>query len=165
VVQLSLTDHAFARIDSLLKRGDVRGAIGQYHNARRWKFFGYSPDLWYSQPMAWVTQVVAAGQLRDLARAETLESSRISFEHPGEDQIAAAYHRAILCASIGRQNEAELIARQMSAEAPNWYQPHWILSRLLAVSGRLEEAKQEELRPSPTSPILGKSTWLVVGIP
>jgi O-antigen ligase len=141
--QLSLTDYAFAHIDSLLKRGDLAGAVEQYHFARRWRFVGDSPDLWYSQQMAWAVQAVPAGELQQLARAEAMESSRIAFENPGEDRVTAAYHRAILCASSGEQQEAETAARRLSLEAPNWYQPHWILGRLLVGRGHLEEGQRE----------------------
>jgi O-antigen ligase len=141
--QLSLTDYAFARIDSLLKRGNLAGAVEQYHFARRWKFFGDSPDLWYSQQMAWAVGAVPAGELQQLARDEAMEASRIAFENPGEDRVTAAYHRAILCASSGQQQEAETAARRLRLEAPNWYQPHWILSRLLVGRGHLEEGQRE----------------------
>ena len=141
--QLSLTDYAFARIDSLLKRGNLAGAVEQYHFARRWKFFGVSPDLWYSQQMAWAVGAVPAGELQQLARDEAMEASRIAFENPGEDRVTAAYHRAILCASSGQQQEAETAARRLRLEAPNWYQPHWILSRLLVGRGHLEEGQRE----------------------
>ena len=141
--QVIANDHAFARIDSFLKQGNVAGAVEEYHHARRWKLASNSADLWYSQQMAWVTQTLPSGQLQQMARAEALESSRIAFQDPGEDWVLAAYHRAILCASTGRQQEAEMVARQMIAEAPNWYQSHWILSRLLAASGRLEEGRRE----------------------
>ena len=50
-VQLGVTDFAFAHIDFLLKRGDLPGAVEQYHFARRWKFFGSSPDL--GTPSRW----------------------------------------------------------------------------------------------------------------
>ena len=141
--QLSATDHAFAQIDWLLKHGDVRGAVEQYHRARRWKLAGHTADLWYSQQMAWVAQVLQAGELQQLARTEALESSRLAFEDPGEDRVTAAYHRAILCASTGQQRQAEFVARRLSTDAPNWYQSHWILSRLLVGSGRLQEGQRE----------------------
>ncbi len=60
--QISVTDHAFARIDSLLKRGNLEGAVEQYHRAGRWKLAGDSPDLWYSQQMAWAAQALPAGR-------------------------------------------------------------------------------------------------------
>jgi O-antigen ligase len=141
--QLSVTDYAFAHVDFLLKRGDLAGAVEQYHFARRWKFFGDSPDLWYSQQMAWAVAAAPAGELQQLARAEAMESSRIAFENPGEDRVTAAYHRAILCASSGQQQQAETAARRLRLEAPNWYQPHWILSRLLVGRGNLEEGERE----------------------
>jgi O-antigen ligase len=141
--QLSATDNAFAQIDWLLKHGDVRGAVGHYHRARRWKLAGNTPDLWYSQQMAWIAQVAQAGELQQLARGEALESSRLAFNDPGEDRVTAAYHRAILCASTGQQGQAELVARRLSTEAPNWYQSHWILSRLLVGSGRVQEGQRE----------------------
>ncbi len=31
----------------------------------------------------------------------------------------------------------------MGVKAPNWYQPHWILSRLLVGRGRLKEGRRE----------------------
>jgi O-antigen ligase len=142
-IQLGVTDHAFARIDSQLKQGDLAGAVQQYHRALRWKVAGDAPDLWYSQQMAWAAQVLPAGESQQLARAEALESSRIACEDPGEDGVAASYHRAILCASTGRQLEAEKIARRMCAQAPNWYQSHWILSRLLVGRGSLQEGRRE----------------------
>jgi hypothetical protein len=143
VAQLSFTDYEFARIASLLKRGDLAGAVEQYHFARSWRFAGDSPDLWYSQQMAWAVQAAPLGELQQLARAEAMESSRIAFENPGEDLVTAAYHRAILCASSGQQQQAQTAARRLSLQAPNWYQPHWILSRLLVESGHLEEGQRE----------------------
>jgi tetratricopeptide (TPR) repeat protein len=144
--QESVTDHAFARIDSLLKHGNLASAIEQYHRAQRWKLISHSPDLWYSQQMAWVAQALPAGELQQLARAEALESSRTAAADPGEDRVVAAYHRAVLCASTGQTQEAEIVTRRLSAQAPNWYQSHWILSRLLAASGRVEEGRREAER-------------------
>jgi O-antigen ligase len=142
-VQESVTDHAFARVDSLLNQGNVAGAVEQYHRARHWRMIGQPPDLWYSQQMAWAAQALPAGALQQLARAEALEASRNAVQDPGEDRITAAYHRAILCASTGQQQEAEIVARRISSDAPNWYQAHWILSRLLVQSGRVEDGQRE----------------------
>jgi hypothetical protein len=48
-----------------------------------------------------------------------------------------------LCASSGQQQQAETAARRLSLEAPNWYQPHWILGRLLVGGGHLAEGQRE----------------------
>jgi len=141
--QLDVTDHAFARIDALLKQGNLADGIEQYHQQRRLRLMGRGPDLWYSQQMVWAAQSLPDGALQQLARAEAVESSRIAFQAPGEDRVLAAYHRALLCASIGQEQTAETVTRKLSLDAPNWYQPHWILSRLLTANGRITDAKSE----------------------
>ena len=93
--------------------------------------------------MAWAVAAVPAGELQQLARAEALESSRIAFENTREDRVTAAYHRAILCASSGQQQQAETAARRLTWKLPTGISPIGFLSRLLVGRGNLEEGQRE----------------------
>lgn len=142
-LQLSLTDHGFAKIDTLLMRGDLAGAVEAHRAAHRTQLLGYAPELWYSQQMNAAARLLPPGAQQELVLSEAYESSRLAAKRPGEDRLLAEYNRAVLCALSGEMAEANRVAQDMEARAPNWYQPHWVLSRLLFQQGKLEEARRE----------------------
>ena len=142
-VQAFLTDHGFAKADTLLRRGDLAGAVDAHRAALRTQLLGYAPELWYSQQMNAASRVLPAGDQQKLALSEAYESSRLAAERPGEDRLLADYNRAVLCALSGELGEANRMAQDMEALAPNWYQPHWVLSRLLFQQGKPAEARRE----------------------
>lgn len=142
-IQLFLTDHGFAKIDVLLMRGDLAGAVEAHRAALRTQLLGYAPELWYSQQMNAAARLLPAGDQQKLAFFEAYESSRLAAERPGEDRLLAEYNRAVLCALSGDIGEANRMAQDMEAQAPNWYQPHWVLSRLLFQQGKSDEARRE----------------------
>ena len=84
-----------------------------------------------------------AGDRQKLAISEAYAASRLAVERPGEDRLLATYNRAVLCALAGDIGEADQMAQDTQARAPNWYQPHWVLSRLLLQQGKIEEARRQ----------------------
>jgi O-antigen ligase len=142
-LQVFLTDHGFARIDTLLRHGDLTGAVDAHRAALRTQLLGYAPELWYSQQMNAAARLLPAGDQQKLALSEAYESSRLAAERPGEDRLLAEYNRAVSCALAGDLGEANRMAQDMVTLAPNWYQPHWVLSRLLFQQGKPAEARRE----------------------
>ena len=142
-LQAFLTDHTFAKVDTFLRRGDLAGAVDAHRSALRTQLLGFAPELWYSQQMNAAARLLPVGDQQKLALPEAYESSRLAAERPGEDRLLAEYNRAVLCALAGDLAEANRMAQDMEALAPSWYQPHWVLSRLLFQEGKIEKARRE----------------------
>src|SRR6185503_18582760 len=62
-----------------------------------------------------------------------------------EDPFNAWYNQSAFAASRNDAAGAERSLRAAIAIHPNWFKPHWTLSRLLHLQGRLEEAEREAL--------------------
>jgi O-antigen ligase len=58
----------------------------------------------------------------------------------------AWYNLAIVAASANDARGVESSLRTAIAQAPNWFKPHWSLANLLALTGRLDEARVEAQR-------------------
>ena len=58
----------------------------------------------------------------------------------------AWYNLSILLANLNDAAGVEHALRSAEALAPNWFKPHWSLAKLLAVTGREDEARREAER-------------------
>jgi len=130
-VWFTFTDHALALTQRSLTGGDLAGAARHYESAR---IPGASSDLWYSRALVRagaLPQAIAAG----LRATET-----------GEDPFNAWYSLSALYAAQNDVPRAEASLRAAIRANPTWFKPHWTLARLLALTGRTQEAENEAAR-------------------
>jgi cytochrome c-type biogenesis protein CcmH/NrfG len=58
-----------------------------------------------------------------------------------DEPANAAYNLAALRATANDLTGTEASLRVAIAKAPNWFKPHWMLARVLLLSGRMQEAE------------------------
>jgi O-antigen ligase len=121
-------DHALAETKARLAANDLPAAIRAYQSAR---IPGASSDLWYSRTLT------RAGDLPD-AIAAGLHATETA-----EDPFNAWYSLSALYAAQNDAQRAEQSLRNAIRANPTWFKPHWTLSRLLAITGRIPEARTE----------------------
>ena len=127
-VRFAAADHALALTQRSFAAADVAGAARHYEQAR---IPGASSDLWYSRAL------VRAGQLQP-AIAAGVRATRT-----GEDPFNAWYSLSALYAAQNDVQRAEASLRNAIHANPAWFKPHWTLARLLAMTGRAQEAARE----------------------
>lgn len=137
-VPLAWSDFSFARIQAALEMHDTPRAIDWYNRARQVPAGLPAPDLWYAQRMTALSTTPISD--RAVLWDQALTAARRSLESPGEDAILARYNAAVLALLAQDHAGAEAGLRAAIARAPNWYQPRWLLCRLLKQTGRPAEA-------------------------
>jgi tetratricopeptide (TPR) repeat protein len=138
----SLADYELARAQSFLQAGDTGSAAAAYGRYTGWRLPGASADLWYSRTLLDLSGSSAAPSLR--LQAMTLAGgAALQATTSAEDPFNAWYHAAQLAAARNDVAAAELALRYAIAASPTWFKPHWTLARLLALTGRREEARRE----------------------
>jgi tetratricopeptide (TPR) repeat protein len=140
--RLILADRAMALAERRAASGDVQGASEAYRNVQRWKSSGGDSDLRYSRAMtrlATTTPVFAIS----VAAAQQAAESAIRATETAEDRQNAWYNLATIAALRNDRSGVEDGLRRAIAAAPNWFKPHWTLSRLLELTGRHTEARRE----------------------
>jgi O-antigen ligase len=135
-VALALVFFAYAL---RLSTADWFLAKAYYERAARW-LPGASADLYYSRAMA-----AAAGRAPDPAAAvQTWQRAMSAGQRAvatSDNPANAAYNLAALHAAANDLARTEESLRIAISKAPNWFKPHWMLARVLALAGRLEEAE------------------------
>jgi hypothetical protein len=138
----TLADAALARTQRELKEGHVAAAASAYADYSRLRFSGASADLWRSRvlfdlagrtadPTAKIDLVAQAGAA---ALAATVTA---------EDPFDAWYNVAQMAAARNDAIGTERALRAAIAAHPRWFKPHWTLAQVLAISGRVDEARSE----------------------
>jgi O-antigen ligase len=127
-VRLGVADHALAQAQSSLAAGDASAAARHFAASQ---VPGPSTDLWYSRAAARAGAFSAA-----LAAGERATKT-------AEDPFNAWYNLAVLYAARNDVAGSENALRNAIHTNPTWFKPHWTLARLLAMTGRSSEARQE----------------------
>ncbi|MGJ5813791.1 O-antigen ligase family protein [Paludibaculum fermentans] len=141
-LSVAWTDFAYQRIQSHLNAGNWQAAIEWHAKAWPWPA-GPAPELWYAQRMTKLAALPNPENIRRILWTEAVESSRQAILHPGEDANLAYYNAAVVEVLAQNAPQAESDLRQAIQRAPNWYQPRWLLCRLLAQTGRPAEARPQ----------------------
>src|SRR5262249_41216452 len=127
----AVADHALALTGRSLDAGDLTGAAQHYAASR---MPGASSDLWYSR------RLINAGALQPALIAGFRATKT------AEDPFNAWYSLSSVHAAVGNAAAAELALRNAIRASPNWFKAHWTLARLLALTGRGDEARREAAR-------------------
>jgi hypothetical protein len=103
---------------------------------------GVAADLYFSR--RWTVDALQARTANDKLRwAQLAGEAAVAATRNPEQQQNAWYNLAILQASANNATGVEQSLRAAIAAAPTWFKPHWTLARLLATTGRMEEARRE----------------------
>ncbi|MGC4048248.1 MAG: O-antigen ligase family protein [Paludibaculum sp.] len=139
-LSVAWSDFAYQQIQSALDAGDWQAAV-HWHSKTRLPSAGPAPELWYAQRMTKLASTPNLDSTRMAIWKEAVESSRAAIRSPGEDLNLAYYHAAVIEILAQNAPQAEENLRTAIQRAPNWYQPHWLLCRLLSQTGRPSEAR------------------------
>src|SRR5579875_3474733 len=148
-------DAMLARAASFIDRGNVSGAAAALKRARALRA---SSDIYFSRRFAAFGADPAA---RLLSWEAGLDAAKSAVQ-TADDRMNALVNLASFYAGQNDAGNVEKTLRAAIAAAPNWYKPHWLLSRVLAAEGRAAEARAEaqiaaSLNSAPDNTIGGAS--------
>jgi O-antigen ligase len=122
-----------------LQRADANTAMGLWREAKETPV---SANLYFSR--RWTENAARTMVALDKLRWSQLAGeAAVAATHDPEQQQNAWYNLAILQASANDATAVEKSLRAAIQAAPTWFKPHWMLARLLAATGRIEEAQRE----------------------
>jgi hypothetical protein len=108
----------------------------------RWGRIRSSLDVWYSRSLALAAQNFPDTEVRRRASSQAIQAA-VQATEISDDRHNAYYNLALLRAEGGDMVEAEHALYAAIKCAPRWFKPHWLLSEILRLSGRLGSAKLE----------------------
>jgi O-antigen ligase len=138
----STRETELSHVGSLLRRGMISSAIDEYRSVDRSGVLGETPDLWYSRRVITAIHPSTEKALQTRALQEAIEAATRA-SSSSEERFNAYFELAVLWALTDNGPKTEESLRGAIAWAPEWYEPHWYLSRILAASGRNEESMKE----------------------
>ena len=146
--RLAEADLALARVQRMLDSGKSIEAAALWESGRAsgsaatGRAWGVTADLYFSR--RWAAAASAARDPLGKVRLSALafETARNATGAP-EQQQNAWYNLAIVAAALDDKRAVEASLRSAIAAGPRWFKPHWALARLLYLSGRKDEARQE----------------------
>ena len=139
-VRLLVTDAALAAAQREIALGNPSGRA--YRLVLGWQPGGSGDDLSYSRAMQQLSARSGNLVTRLAAHQQALEAGTRAVT-TAEDRANAWYNLAELLAVNDETAGVEHALRNAIACAPNWFKPHWTLARVLALTGRREEALTE----------------------
>ncbi len=140
--RLVLADHALAQTRDSLVKADLNGGLRSYENSRRWSVPGDSADLYVSRELAVLFQRTPDVRVKLQTWTPAFQAATRAVSAT-ENRPAAFYNLAIFFATQNNAPNVERCLRNSSFLAPNWFKPHWTLSRLLLEQRRLADAETE----------------------
>ena len=142
--QIGSSDHELAAIRSAMNRRDYKSAALLYEKLTAHSRFD-GADLYFSR--RWATAAAdVPDALSKLYYSRLATTAAVRAVRDPEQQPNALYNLAGFAATRGDVRFTEISLRAAIAVAPNWFKPHWALSRLLDQTGRTSEARREAVR-------------------
>jgi len=141
-VRFTLADHALALAQRALDKGDLGAAASQFQKYQRYRLPGASADLWYSRATLNLA-LKSKDPVRRTAAVLQSEAAGLSATRTSEDPFDAWYNLAVISGLNNNGARAEQCLRAAVNAHPKWFKPHWSLSQVLRVEGRIEEAQGE----------------------
>jgi O-antigen ligase len=142
-IRLASTDHALAVTQNHLRDGDSAAASASYATYRSRLFPGeFAADLWYSRASLELAEHAGNPAIR-LQALNQAQVAAVRATQTADDPFNAWYNLAAFDALRGDSAAAESRLRLAVAARPNWFKPHWTLSRLLLLESRAAEAETE----------------------
>jgi O-antigen ligase len=140
--RLSLADRALARTRDAITSGNVAAGLAEYEKAQRWQLPGTSTDLYVSREFAALFQRTSDVRVKLQSWTPAFQAA-VRASRTAEDRKSAFYNLAIFFATQNDSANVERSLRNAIYLAPNWFKPHWTLSRLLVQQDRMTEAESE----------------------
>ncbi len=140
--KLAIADRELAMVRDAVQRADLGQTLAHYEAAQRWEPAGSSADLYASRELANLFRRTADVRVKMQTWTPAFRAATKAVS-TSEERQNAFYNLAMFFAT---QNDAANVERSLRNAifwAPNWFKPHWALSRLLAAQGRLNEAASE----------------------
>jgi hypothetical protein len=144
-VMLVYADAQLARVDRLVHAGKLRAAAVAYQQVERWRPPGMRTDLWYSRALASRAQRAESPADAHGAWQRGLEAASRATQNAEEPQNAWL-NLAVFYGRLDDFAHTEQSLRSAIVCSPNGYKPHWLLSQVLWVGGKVEEAAAEAAR-------------------
>ena len=139
---LSVQDAAWAQLGVDAGRGDFAAASQAYSIATSFLVGLPGYELWGSRTMASLGR--SLGNAPDGAAAWKLAADAAALaEVRNEEPFSAAYQSSVLAVAASDVTRAEIKARKVIRLAPNWYKGHLLLSQILQITGKNQEAARE----------------------
>ena len=140
--RFAAADRSLELARQAIDRGDGIAAASSFAAFERWRLPGAGSDLWYSRAMSALAQRTP-DRLRRIQITAQAGYAALRATQTAEDPFNAWYHAAALYATTNDAFYAERSLRAAIAAHPNWFKPHWMLARILALEGRRDEAGRE----------------------
>jgi O-antigen ligase len=140
-VQLVHVDYRWGLLRRALEANRIQEAMEAYRAVTTMVPPETGLDMWYSHELMVKTQS-SPDTLKQLAARQALRAAARATAIT-EDRHNAYYNLAVLAASQGDLTGAEQALHSSIASAPRWFKPHWLLSEILDLTGRLNEAESE----------------------
>lgn len=141
-IRLLLSDHQLEGARQALLRGDISSATAHYQSYSELRLPGSASDLWYSRACA----SLAAATPNPVVRLQAISqagAAGLRATATAEDPFNAWYSLSALYAGRNDFAGVEKSLRSAIAARPNWFKPHWALARVLALEGRMDEAREQ----------------------
>ncbi len=139
---LAIADHELAGARDAFARDDLNSALAHYQRERALHVPGTAADLYVSRELAALFQRTRDVRVKLRTWTPAFQAAvRATGTTPSRK--SAFYNLAIFFATQNDAAGVERCLRNAIYLAPNWFKPHWTLSRLLLQEGRLKEARTE----------------------
>jgi len=134
------------RLEQFERAGSsVDDAAALYDAAMRSALPGASEDVYCARRLATLCGTTAQAALRTRCIKEATLAAAVATK-TADNPPNAWYNLAIFSAEQNDASKVEVALRSASLQAPNWFKPHWSLAKLLALTGRGDEARTEAER-------------------
>jgi O-antigen ligase len=140
--RLALVDHELALTRDALGRVDLASALAHYRTVQRWHPAGSSADLYASRELANLFRRTSDVRIKLQAWTPAFRTA-VRAARTSEQKQDAFYNLAIFFATQNDPVSVERSLRTSIAWAPNWFKPHWTLSKLLITQRRFADAEAE----------------------
>lgn len=140
--RLAFADHELARTRDAFAKNDLAGALNHYNHQQRWSLPGSAADLYVSRELASLFQRTHDVRVKLQTWTPAFQAATRAVSTT-EDRKGAFYNLAIFFATQNDPANVERCLRNSIYLAPNWFKPHWALSRLLYKEGRTQDAESE----------------------
>jgi hypothetical protein len=140
--QLTVVDRELALTRKALMSVDIGRALAHYSTVEKWHPRGSSADLYLSRELANRFRLSSDVRIKLQTWTPAFRAA-VRAVSTSEESQNAFYNLAIFFATQNDAANVERSLRNAILWAPNWFKPHWTLSKLYSTQQRLQEAETE----------------------
>jgi O-antigen ligase len=139
-LSLTRTEFLLERLQSSSR--DPARAIALYASSIRAALPGAGEDLYCSRRLAMLCGAGTNPAIQAACMQVSLRAAQRATDS-ADNPPNAWYNLAMFSAEQNDPGKVESSLRSATAQAPNWFKPHWALANLLALTGRAAEARTQ----------------------